>query len=220
MSAFDLYNKPAYDLFKKTCDYVTKHNSVIIECGGHDGTDTLKLKEEFKIPVYSIEANKDLYNKFLVNIHDPDVHVYNFGLSDIDGEKTFFIDTDPRGNAGASSFLKADFLRLPHLSHIEIPIVVPVKTLNTFISENNIENVHLLWLDVEQHEYEILSACSDETLSKIKYIYVETNCQEFRVGGKLVKDIINFMENKNFKLIGDLPQGGVDWQINLLFSNQ
>jgi len=205
-----------YDILTNLND--VKLNSVIIECGGHNGSDTIKLEKTFNIPVYSIEANTDLYNKYLVNINNQNIHVYNFGLSDSETLKPFYIDTDPNGDAGASSFLRAHPGKgLGHLFYIEQPIIIETKTLNTFISDNKIKDIYLLWLDVEQHEYEILNACSDETLNKIQYIYLEANFQELRINGKLRDDIVSILKNKNFKIISESSQGGENWQANILF---
>jgi FkbM family methyltransferase len=197
-------------------------NSVIIECGCHTGSDTQKLAELFpRNTIHGIEANTVLYNKNAKNNTYSNCVFHNMGLSNINGSRLFYIDTDPTGDAGASSFLKANPNGgLSHLSKIEIPQEVNCITLNTFIANNNIEEVFLLWLDVEQHEFEILEACSQETLKKIQHIYTEVNYQEFRKDGKQYSDVFDFLNRNGFKEVFKNSQGSnqLDWQANCLFS--
>ena len=203
-----------------------KNDEVIIECGGHIGTDTIKLLNLFNNnKIHCIEANSELFEKHLNNIKNEynNLILYNFGLSDINETKQFYIDTDQKGDAGASSLLKANANDgLGHLSKIEKPITINCKTLDTFVNETDIKKIYLLWLDVEQYEYNILNACSKELLSNIKYIYTEVNFRELRENGKLYNDIYDLLLNNNFKEICKTPQGddNFKWQANVLFENQ
>jgi FkbM family methyltransferase len=208
-----------------------KHGSVIgpddsiVECGGHTGTDTKKICKLFPDNrVHCIEANKTLYDNLqILRSEFPNLSLYNLGLSSKNETLQFFIDTDPKGDAGASSFLKANERDgLSHLSKIERPVNVECVTLQMFMNNTAIKNIYLLWLDVEQHEYEILNACSREVLSKIKYVYTEVNFRELRKGGKLYEDVLKLMNKHNFQEIMKTPQGSnnYDWQANVLFENK
>ena len=196
----------------------------IIECGGHMGKDTKKILEILpKCNLYCIEANKKLYNEYLLPLKHKynNLHIFNIGLSDTNEEKTFYIDTDPRGDAGASSFLPANPLSaLKHLVNIEKPITIKCVKLDDFINNNKIDIVNFLWLDVEQYEYTILNSCN--TLSKIKYIYTEVNYRDFRLKGHRFKDIYNLLTNNNFVMLNAWSQGNKknDWQANVLFKNK
>ncbi len=201
------------------------NDECIIECGGHIGTDTQKLAKLFNNNIiYCIEANVNLIDKYLSPlkyIYD-NINIYNLGLSNKDEIKTFYIDTDPNGDTGASSFLQANKNGgLGHLYEIEKPLSVNCIKLDTFLNENNIKNVYLLWLDVEQYEFYILNSCSIETFEKIKYIYTEVNFQEFRYNGKTYKDVKNLLEKHNFQEIFKTAQGDDNyrWQANVLFKN-
>ena len=197
-------------------------NSAIIECGCHTGSDTRKLAELFpNNTIHGIEANTTLYNENVKNNIYSNCVFHNMGLSNINGNRLFYIDTDPKGDAGASSFLKANPASgLSHLSKIELPQEVNCITLNKFMDNNNIEDLFLLWLDVEQHEFEILEACSPQTLKKIKYIYTEVNYQELRKDGKKYNDVYDFLYRNGFKEVFKTSQGSekFDWQANCLFS--
>jgi FkbM family methyltransferase len=210
-----------YDFLKDNSDI--KGVEVIIECGGHTGQDTIRLSNLFNNNMlHVIEANRFLFDTKLKLLNKANITAHNFGLSDKNEIKTFYLDSDPNGDAGASSFLRASATEgLSHLYKIEIPIDVECKTLDLFIKESKIEKIYLLWLDVEQFEYNILSACSKESLQNIKYIYTEVNFREFRSSGKLYNDIYSLMESNNFKEVLKTKQGSdsFDWQANVLFKN-
>ena len=210
------------DIYSFLKNKIPPQNSVVIECGCHTGSDTRKLAELFPTTtVHAIEANTVLYNKNVKNNTYPNCVFHNMGLSNINGPRLFYIDTDPRGDAGASSFLKAHPQGgLSHLSKIEVPQEVNCVTLSSFIEQNAISEVFLLWLDVEQHEFEILNACTPETLKKIHYIYTEVNYQELRKDGKMYHDIFNLLTRNGFEEVLKEAQGSdrFDWQANCLFA--
>jgi FkbM family methyltransferase len=210
------------DIYSFLTSKTPPQNSVVIECGCHTGTDTRKLANLFPTTtLHAIEANTALYTRNVKTNTNSNCVFHNMGLSNINGPRLFYIDTDPRGDAGASSFLKAHpGGGLSHLSKIEVPQEIQCITLPSFIEANKIENVFLLWLDVEQHEFEILEACDPETLKKIQYIYTEVNYQELRKGGKMYEDIFKFLTRNGFQEVLKAPQGSdrFDWQANCLFA--
>lgn len=198
--------------------------TTIIECGGHLGQDTKKLAEEFpKNTIHCIEANKELCDKHLLPLSKlfPNIRIYNLGLSNNNIQKIFWVDTDTRGDSGASSFLRANKNDgLGHLYDIEKPISVECVTLQKFIKDNNISNIDLLWLDVEQHEYEILENCVHlNVLKNIKYIYTEVNHRIFRENGKKYEDVFKLLDLNNFEELTKFEQCE-NWQSNVLFRNR
>jgi FkbM family methyltransferase len=192
----------------------------IIECGGHLGTDTIKLCNLFNEgTVYCIEANKQLYEN-LKKINNKNLKIFNNALHTKNEPVTFYLDCNENGDNGASSLLKSnDFYLKDHIK-CEKQIVVNGITLNKFMSMNNINTVDLLWLDIEGYEYYILESIS-ETLKNIKYIYTEVNFQEFRKKTKMYDDIKKLLANYNFEEINKWEQGDAwgKWQGNVLFRN-
>ena len=149
----EIENTNLIDIYSFIESLKLNDNINIIECGGHMGTDTVKILEMLpKCNLYCIEANKQLYDKYLLPLKNKynNLHVMNIGLSDTNEEKTFYIDTDKRGDAGASSFLATNPLSgLRHLANIEKPITIKCIKLDDFINNNNINILDFLWLDVE-----------------------------------------------------------------------
>lgn len=197
-------------------------NSVVIECGGHLGTDTTKLCSFFSDgAIHCFEANTDLYKNLegLLSKHT-NLKLYNLALSDENKECDFFIDCNKDGDAGASSLLEASDSFLRMYIKDEKKITVSGITLNSFMTQNNIPTVDLLWLDVEGFEYYILNS-SANALKKIKYVYTEVNFQEFRKTGKLYNDVKQLMIGNGFEETHSWTQGDLwgKWQGNILFKN-
>jgi FkbM family methyltransferase len=208
--------KDIYDFLRLQND-----NFNIIECGGHLGNDTLKLANIFKNGViYSIEANVKLYNDLIKNIHNNNVKIFNYCLSNKNGFSEFYIDANSEGDSGSSSILQSTESFLRNYIKKEDKIIIQSITLEDFMKSNNLEKIDLLWLDVEGFEYYILNNAID-MLKNIKYIYTEVNFQEFRKNGKLYDDIKSLLLNNNFTELYKWEQGaewGL-WQGNVLFRN-
>jgi len=209
-------------------DYLKGNNldiHTIIECGGHTGTDTEKLLKQFPdATIHCVEANVTLFNQYLSPLAEryDNLAIYNIGFAGTNGSMIFYVDTDPKGDAGASSLLRANPRGgLCHLYHIEKPIEINCVTLEKFLSDQTIDRVNLLWLDIEQYEYEVLKACSPTILDKIDFIYLEVNYQQFRQNGKLYKDIYELLQNR-FTEEAKYSQGSPSftWQANVLFKNK
>ena len=94
--------------------------------------------------------------------------------------------------------------------------------LDFFLTNNNINNVDLLWLDVEGFEYYILKSSIDCLQKKVNYIYTEVNFQKFRKNTKLYNDIKSLLIDNNFEEIYKWEQGAKwgEWQGNVLFKNK
>ena len=207
-----------YNFLKKM-----NENSIIIECGGHLGTDTLNLCNIFnKGTIYCIECNPSLYEKLKKKfIDNTNIKTFNIALSDKNKKFDFFVDENIEGDSGASSLLEASEFYLNNYIKKEKKIQVEGQTLEYFLNNNNINNVDLLWLDVEGFEYYILKSSIDCLKKNVKYIYTEVNFQEFRKETKLYIDIKNLLINNNFEEIEKWEQGAEwgEWQGNVLFKN-
>lgn len=206
-----------YDILK-TFD----NNAVVIECGGHLGTDTTKLCSLFSDgTIHCFEANIGLYKNLekLVSKYN-NLKLYNLALSDENKDCDFFIDCNKDGDAGASSLLEASNSYLRMYIKDEKKVTVKGITLESFMVQNNIPAVDLLWLDVEGFEYYILKSSTD-ALKKIKYVYTEVNFVEFRKTGKLYNDVKQVMIDNGFEETHKWTQGDVwgKWQGNILFKN-
>jgi hypothetical protein len=79
-------------------------------------------------------------------------------------------------------------------------VSVPVKTLDSIIYENNIHNIFLLKVDVEGHEYEVLSGARLALSTKIiENIQIERHLDDLRVNDE--KRIQNFLKDYGYQRI-------------------
>ena len=209
LNIYSLYRMKYPDIYS-FLNSINNEIKVIVECGGHMGTDTIKLsKISPKCLIYTIEANENLFNKHLKNLPNKfgNIKVFNHGLSNINGEKIFYLEPPNMGDGGASSFQGQACGAFSHLRNGEIPKKILCKTLKTFLDDNNINKIDLLWLDVEAHEFEILNTHANKILPKIKYIFCEVSFIKNRENCKLYGDIKDHLEKYNFAELGTFIGG-------------
>lgn len=133
-------------------DFIKAHEkqiSVLIECGGHRGTDTVKLAELLPNSInYTIEANNKLFNNYLKNLpyKYKNVKTFNHGLSNCTGKKNFYLEPPNMGDGGASSFQGKATIHgaFRHLRNGELLTTIYCKTLKCFLEDNNIDNVDFM----------------------------------------------------------------------------
>lgn len=212
-------------MYNSIYDYIVKNmekNYTIVECGGHMGHDTIKLCEYFNNgKIYTIEANYELFVKLceLKNKYE-NLHVDNLALSNKDEMIKFYVDKNPEGDCGASSILKSTESYLINYIKKEEETMIKSVKLETFMKNNNIKNIDMLWLDIEGFEYYVFES-SENILNNVKYIYTEVNFQMFRENTKLYDDIKNILNKNNFEEVYKWEQGDTwgAWQGNVLFYN-
>lgn len=80
--------------------------------------------------------------------------------------------------------------------------VIQVSTLDdVFRSGSEIISPSLLKIDVQGYELSTLNGCAS-LLDKFKYIYVECSFVELYTGQSLVGEVIRFLADRNFRLVG------------------
>ena len=79
-------------------------------------------------------------------------------------------------------------------------IVVNCVVLDDWCSENGINKIDFMWLDLEGAELQMLKS-SPKILETVSLIYVETNFQEFRIGMTQYSSLKEFLEASGFHLL-------------------
>ena len=107
---------------------------------------------------------------------------------------------------GASSMLKIDFSKRniddPDYN-IESPqkeIIVDGIRLDTFINENNIENIDLLCIDLQGYELNAIKSLGNY-LYKVKYIITECSISSTYINGTSFNSLNDYLNNFNFSYI-------------------
>jgi FkbM family methyltransferase len=147
-------------LFEK---YVTKQ-SIVVECGAHIGTHTLKLAQ-LANHVYAFEpmpsTNKVLHINLLLNATG-NVTVFQEGVSDASGSTTFCYIP----NSGAACLDNNPLGRPPGLPPVET-IHVPLRTIDSL----NLDRLDFMKIDVEGYETLVIKGAMN-TIRKYRPIIV------------------------------------------------
>lgn len=181
---------------------------VIIDIGTRDGEDAAFLAKMLNSEyIYAIDARKNACdqtkNKY------PEFTVIHTAVSDYVGDTLFcqVISTD-KDYSGSSSIFNYKFDRPEYIHNT---IVVPVTTMSEII--NNIvqhESIDLIKIDIEGYSYQCLVGMKDH-LKKVKVFHIETEKQPTHPNHKNNIDIINFMSENGFQLVGTQYEWG--WEI-------
>lgn len=120
---------------------------VIVDVGANIGLATLELGVRFPgARIIACEPDPGAHATLVANVgDDPRVEIHRVALSDEDGETTFW--TSPTAVLSSVHRTLDD----------QRPVIVPTKTLASFLAEVGVEQVDLLKLDVEGAETLVLA---------------------------------------------------------------
>tara|TARA_B100000700_G_scaffold186761_1_gene205828 strand:- start:2096 stop:2740 length:645 start_codon:yes stop_codon:yes gene_type:complete len=193
-----------------------REDPVIIEAGVYDGSDTAWFAQRYpKGEIYGFEpldAPFQLAYNRLCNFDN--VTLCKYALGDTTGDGNMY-ECDWR--SGCSSLKKPT----GHMKfHPSIKWVgetkVDVINLDEFASENGIERVDLMWLDMQGSENEVIQS-SKNIVEKTKYIFSEVSIMNMYDGVPLIEEYKSNMSELGFNVIWeDLPWKDMG---DLLFEN-
>lgn len=179
---------------------------IVFEFGSRYGEDTcLFAKRLPKAKIYGFECNENtidecrkrcsFYNNIILT---------NKAVSEVDRKVNFYpIDTKKTnipyhidGNAGASSMLRVSKNYKDEIYEQYETSVESVR-LDTFMDENNIENIDILWMDIQGGELSALKSLSSK-IKNVKIIHTETEFTEEYENQPLFEDIKIYLEENDF----------------------
>lgn len=194
--------------------YVPK-NPVMIDCGAHDGKDSVELTGVLKGTIHCFEPVNNLYERLKQRTKKyPGIFTYQIALSDKNGVEEFFLS---EGESDASSSL------LPPLSHLKDhpetlfreKVIVETLTLDAWAAKNGIDHVDLLWLDMQGFEMNMLQA-GKQILNTVKVIHTEVSTRETYKGVALYTEYKSFLKSEGFEVVLEAIPNGWDMG-NVLF---
>lgn len=192
----------------------TNKIKTIFELGSRDLIDTTKLLNFFQdCKVYAFECNPDCLiecNKNLSNLEEDKkkrIFLIDKAVSLINGDVPFYpFDLQKYNNMGSSSMLKIDFSRRNkddpdyNRPNPQTEIKVNGVRLDTFIDENNIQNIDLLCIDLQGYELNAIKSLG-EHLHKVKYIITECSIVSTYTNGASFKELNDYLSNYNFRYV-------------------
>ena len=190
-------------------------NFTILQIGANDGVqdDLIRpLITKYNLKSHLVEPIKEHYENLCSNyIHFSNVKCHNLAISDIDGEKIMttieYDESLPTWCKGLSTFdttrnflggfggyqLKDDLRNSELFNKIKngrTEIIVSTKTLNTFLTENEIDSIDVFVTDAEGHDFIIFNQLDFSKYSP-KFIILETHTLSQRDKNVIVKKLVD-----------------------------
>jgi FkbM family methyltransferase len=161
---------------------------VVVDIGGHIGGFAVRAARlAHRGQVYAYEAssrNFALLEKNCKMNNAQNLHIHKMAVAHQTGKMKFFTPSD---NGALGSLMQ----------ETDSPMeTVQATTLTDIITENKIEQIDYLKVDVEGAEYDILSNCPPETLAKVKHIVLEYH--EFEGDQRSHHDLVDLLKSHGF----------------------
>lgn len=187
--------------------FLNEDINVIFEIGARYCLDTLGFNRIIpKAKIFAFECNPrtlPVCRKAVKNIKN--ITLIEKAVSDKIGKVKFFptnpdetITTHKNGNPGASSMFIVSS-KYPTDIIIQDEIEVESIRLKTFLKQNDIKAIDLLWMDIQGAELMALRGLEDD-LSNVKLIHTEIEFIDIYEGQPLFKDVKKFLNERNFYL--------------------
>lgn len=164
---------------------------IFFDVGANIGSYTNLLHNKFHSRggvIYSFDPSLDNIHS-IKNLNLPGLKIIESAISDFDGSADFYENTD-RGSSGTDSLFNMN--NIGYMTN-STKRTVKVSKLDTFCSENNIEKISFLKMDIEGNEFNALRG-AESLLSenRIDFIQFEFG-HAARAARVLLKDIIDLL---------------------------
>ena len=175
--------------------------NTVIDIGANKGQFALMARSCFpNAHIYSFEPLDSVANIYEL-LFDKDAYsnLYRYAIGSVET----YMDLHVSKRNDSSSLLPIGELQtsiFPNTDEIEIQSV-KVVPLNNIIHDDNLLSPSLLKIDVQGFEMDVLIGC-DELLEQFSYIYIECSYIELYKGQYLAGDIIKYLDQNYFKLMG------------------
>ncbi len=187
--------------------YPKNNVSTIVELGARDCTETLEFNKIFpKADIFTFECNPNTLPickrriKGIDKITLIDKAVTNFvgkvKFYPINKSKTRTTWAD--GNQGASSLYRASG-NYPVEEYVQDEIDVQAITIMKFMNEYKLNDIDLLWMDIQGAELSALKGAHNY-LRQIKFIHLEVEFMQIYAEQPLFKEIKRFLTRHGFFL--------------------
>ncbi|MBE9117910.1 FkbM family methyltransferase [Lusitaniella coriacea LEGE 07157] len=142
------------------CSDLINADSIVVDLGANRGAFSQEISQRFGCKCYAVEASPELFSIIPTNNL---IQKFNYVIHSRNAPVQFHTSTNEE--SGSIQELPQDLA--------EDVVRVEGITLDRFLTDNNIEQVDLLKIDIEGAEIELFKSANDESLKKIKQIAVE-----------------------------------------------
>jgi FkbM family methyltransferase len=198
-------------------DTIQKYNIAgVLDVGANVGEYVLDMHHIFpNMKIFSIEANDECAPFLEKNIgHIPQVKYIISCLSDSEKETVFYGTREHPTCSGNSLYRE----NTKHYSDEKLIVTkIKTETLDNLLERTNNKNkFDFLKIDTQGSELDILQGAS-ETLKYAKVLVVETSLLEYTIGSPLQSEIITYLTNLNFSVLGCVEEHRLDGGVGALF---
>ena len=171
--------------------FENKSKLTIFDIGTYDGKDSLEFSKLFpEAKIYSFEADKrsiKVFNRVTRNTQN--INLIETALSNVDGEIDWYAsDSQTRRHYefedswSASSSIKKPDNHLNIFTDVSFKNKSKVKStrLDSWMQNSNINEIDIMWVDVNGGEREFIEGALNTLQNKVKYLYIEFNGVEDR----------------------------------------
>lgn len=180
---------------------------VMLDVGSRDAQVALAARRALpNAVVYAFECNPPAVELCRLNIGArTDVVLIDKAVSDETGPVDFYA-IDPHktltphadGNIGASSLFKAN-PNYPAERYVQQKITVHAIRLEDWARENAVDQIDLLWMDLQGAELKALQGLG-ELIHRVKFIYTEVDYQPLYLGQPTHVQLYSYLESHSFRL--------------------
>lgn len=192
-------------------DTIIGHDDVkiIFEFGSRYGEDSIEFAKRYpNAHIYGFECNETTLPECRKNVANySNITLTEKAVIDNDESISFYpIDKDKTettwidGNQGASSLFKASG-KYEIENYVQREVVVDGISLKTFMLQNCIDEIDVMWMDVQGAELLALQGLSTK-IDSLKIIQLEVEFFEMYSGQPLFDELKIFLERKGFYFAG------------------
>lgn len=189
---------------------------ICVDCGAHDGADTVELERVLGGTVHAFEPVPEVFDRLCRRVaRSKAIRCYQIALSDRTGVADFHVSSGT--SDGSSSLMEPQEHLTDHPTvKFERKIQVKCTTLDAWAEANDVARVDFLWLDMQGFEMQMLEA-SPRILSSVRAVHTEVSTRETYKGVALYPEFRKWMLDKGFQVdVEAIPEG---WDMgNVLFA--
>lgn len=207
-----------FEAQKKLLDL--NRRNIIFDVGGYDGKTSLKYNQYLKdnCEIYSFEPFQESFQILEENISAKEnIKGFNIAIGNQDGEKEFYSNNFSATN----SFLPPSPEGIKEwgagLYETQKILKVPTLTIDSFVKENNIDQIDILKMDTQGTEHLVMEGAK-ETIAKgkIKIIFTELIVVPTYKNQLALDDILEVYRTLGFELYKLFPYSNPEGKLRYM----
>lgn len=198
-----------FDLAHDLQQLITKKNALCLDVGANIGQTIEEFTTWLESPVmHSFEPSSETFPVLQAKKQKAgdawrDVYLYNYALGSETEQREL---TNYENNQLSSLLSLEDTKENPfqgNRNRIKSTETVAIKTVDDFLTTNNIEKVDLLKMDTQGFDFQVLKGAEESIRAKkIDYIFLEMNFVPMYEGQGGAVELISYLETLGQKVIG------------------